>query len=155
MRRKELQNINLRQQPDNYSLVIIDYLAVFKHFYELPVYKICRSFRKEISTLTKSFPKEEKFLLTAQLLDAVRSITANVAEGFGRFHYQETIQFCRQSRGSLSEAMEHLITAFDETYIDKPAFERFNKKYKNCLRELNGYIKYLKTAKAKPIINNE
>ena len=130
-------------------------MAVFKHFYELPVYKICRSFRKEISALTKSFPKGEKFLLTAQLLDASRSITANIAEGFGRFHYQENIQFCRQSRGSLTEVMEHLITAYDEQYIDKLILESFNKKYKHCLRELNGYIKYLKTAKAKPIINNE
>jgi four helix bundle protein len=130
-------------------------LAVFKHFYELPVYKVCRNFRKEVSVLAKSFPKEERFLLTAQILDATRSITANIAEGFGRFHYQENIQFCRQSRGSLTETMEHLITAYDETYIDKITLENFNKKYKHCLKELNTYIKYLKTAKSKPIINNE
>ncbi|MGZ3940258.1 MAG: four helix bundle protein [Flavisolibacter sp.] len=98
----------------NYSL-----LAVFKHFYELPVYKACRRFRKEVCVLAKTFPKEEKFLLTAQLLDAARSVTANIAEGFGRFHYQENIQFCRQARGSLCETMEHLITAYDENYIDK------------------------------------
>ena len=108
-----------------------------------------------MSTLVKSFPKEEKFLLAAQLLDAARSITANIAEGFGRFHYQENIQFCRQSRGSLSETMEHLITAYDDGYIDKTKLENFNRQYKNCLKEINGYIKYLKTAKSKPIINNE
>ena len=130
-------------------------MAVFKHFYELPVYKTCRDFKKEISALVKKFPKEERFLLSAQLLDASRSVTANIAEGFGRFHYQENIQFCRQSRGSLTEVMEHLITAYDEKYIDKSVLEIFNKKYKNCLKEVNGYIKYLKTAKAKPIINNE
>jgi four helix bundle protein len=130
-------------------------LAVFKHFYELPVYKTCRNFRKEVCVLARSFPKEEKFLLTAQLLDAVRSITANITEGFGRFHYQENIQFCRQSRGSLTETMEHLITAYDEKYIDKPALQDLNKKYKQCLKEINTYVKYLKTAKAKPIINNE
>ena len=130
-------------------------MAVFKHFYELPVYKTCRTFRKEVCVLAKSFPKEEKFLLAAQLLDAARSITANIAEGFGRFHYQENIQFCRQSRGSLTETMEHLITAYDETYIDKVTLQEFNKRYKQCLKELNAYIKYLKTAKSKPIINNE
>ena len=130
-------------------------MAVYKHFYELSVYKVCRTFRKEISTLVKGFPKEEKYLLSAQLLDASRSITANIAEGFGRFHYQENIQFCRQSRGSLTEVMEHLITAYDENYIDKGILESFNKKYKSCLKDVNGYIKYLKTAIAKPIINNE
>jgi four helix bundle protein len=121
----------------------------------LPVYKACRTFRTEVCVLAKSFPKEEKFLLVAQLLDAARSITANIAEGFGRFHYQENIQFCRQSRGSLTETMEHLITAYDETYIDKTTLQEFNKRYKQCLKELNVYIKYLKTAKSKPIINNE
>ena len=108
-----------------------------------------------MSTVVKSFPKEEKFLLTAQILDASRSITANIAEGFGRFHFQENIQFCRQSRGSLSETMEHLITGYDEDYFDKLTLEKFNKVYKQCLKEINGYIKYLKTAKTKPIINNE
>jgi four helix bundle protein len=130
-------------------------LVVFKHFYELPVYKTWRSFRKDFSILIKSFHKEEKYLLTAQLLDASRSITANIAEGFGRFHYQENIQFCRQSRGSLSETMEHLIAAYDETYFDKQTLENLNKKYGQCLKEINGYIKYLKIAKAKPRINNE
>jgi four helix bundle protein len=64
--------------------------------------------------LAKSFPKDEKFLLTGQLLDSARSVTANIAEGFGRFHHQENILFCRRSRGSLCETMEHLISAYDE-----------------------------------------
>ncbi|HUC79418.1 MAG TPA: four helix bundle protein [Flavisolibacter sp.] len=131
-------------------------MTSYKHFYDMPVYKTCRSFRKEVSNIVrKNFPKEERFLLSAQLLDAARSITANLAEGFGRFHYQENIQFCRQSRGSLAETMEHLITAYDEKYIDKTMLENVNSQYKQCLKELNGYIKYLKTVKAKPIINNE
>jgi four helix bundle protein len=130
-------------------------VATYNHFYELPVYKRCRSFRKEISELVKStFPKSEQYLLTAQLLEAVRSITANIAEGFGRFHYQENIQFCRQSRGSLAETFEHLITAFDNGYIDHETLKRFNTRYKLCLKEINSYIKYLKAAKSKPIINN-
>jgi len=94
-----------------------------------------------------SFPKTEKFLLTAQILDSSRSITANIAEGFGRFHHQENIQFTRQSRGSLSETLEHMITAYDDKYITKSALTEINTDYKDCLKQLNGYIKYLKTAK--------
>lgn len=131
-------------------------MATYNHFYDLPVYKTCRNFRKEVSKIVRTrFPKEEKFLLSSQALDAVRSVTANIAEGFGRFHYQENIQFCRQSRGSLTETMEHLITAFDDDYIDKIELETINQLYKGCLKEINSYIKYLQTAKAKPIINNE
>jgi len=90
-----------------------------------------------------SFPKSEQFLLRAQVFDSSRSITANIAEGFGRFHHQENIQFSRQSRGSLSETLEHMITAYDKKYITKTALTEINKDYKECLKQLNGYIKYL------------
>ena len=132
-------------------------MATYNHFYDLPVYKTCRVFRKKISSIVKkSLPKSEDFLLKAQTLDASRSITANIAEGFGRFHHQENIQFSRQSRGSLDETLEHMITAYDEKYISKNILADVNKDYKECLKQLNGYIKYLKTAKQESkIINNQ
>ena len=88
-----------------------------KSFEDLKLYKACRTFRQEISKLVKSFPNEEKYRLTDQLLRCSRSITANIAEGHGRYHYQENIQFCRQARGSLSETLEHLICTLYEKYI--------------------------------------
>ena len=69
-------------------------MATDNHFYDLPVYKTCRGFRKKISSIAKKyFPKLEEYLLKAQMLDSSRSLTANIAEGFGRFHHQENIQF--------------------------------------------------------------
>ncbi|MBC7935836.1 MAG: four helix bundle protein [Rhizobacter sp.] len=70
-----------------------------------------------------------------------------MADGFGKFHHQENIQYCRQPRGSLTKTMEHLITAFDEKYINEELLTALNEHYKNCLKELNTDIKYLKTAK--------
>ena len=105
--------------------------------------------------MRKRFPKSEEFLLKAQTLDSSRSITANIVEGFGRFHHQENIQFSRQSRASLAETLEHMVTAFDEKYITKSVLAEINKDYKECLRQLNGYIKYLKTAKEAGKINNK
>lgn len=122
-------------------------MSNFKNFTELEVHKECRLFRKEISDLAKMFPKEERYLLTSQILDASRSITANIAEGFGRFHFQENIQFCRISRGSLFETLEHLITAFDEKYISSEKVLEMKNKHDNCLKLLNGYINYLERAK--------
>jgi four helix bundle protein len=132
-------------------------MATYNHFYDLPVYKICRAFRKKISSIAeKYFPKSEQYLLKSQTLDSSRSITANIAEGFGRFHHQENIQFSRQSRGSLDETLEHMITAYDEKYITRTTLTEINKDYKECLKQLNGYIKYLKTAKQEQkIINNK
>ncbi len=124
-------------------------MAKYNHFYELPVYKACRSFRKKISSIVKKcFPKTEEYHLKMQVLDSSRSITANIAEGFGRFHHQETIQFSRNSRGSLDETLDHMINAYDEKYITKEVLSDINKDYKECLRQLNAYIKYLKVAKS-------
>jgi 23S rRNA-intervening sequence protein len=64
-------------------------------------------------------------------------------------------QFSRQSRASLAETLEHMVTAFDENYITKTVLAEVNKDYKECLRQLNGYIKYLKTAKEAGKINNK
>lgn len=131
---------------DNYFYVFI--VATYNHFYELPVYNVCRAFRKKISGIVrKYFPKSETYLLSAQVLDSSRSITANIAEGFGRFHYQENIQYCRQSRGSLTESLDHMNSAFDDNYIGIEILNDITNDYKECLKQLNSYIKYLKKAK--------
>jgi four helix bundle protein len=88
-------------------------------FRELDVWKEAREFRKNVSLVTKKFPEYEKYKLNNQLIRASRSITANIAEEYGRFHYQENIQYCRQARGSLMECLEHFICAHDEGYIDQ------------------------------------
>lgn len=125
-------------------------MSTYQHFYDLPVYKICREFRKQVSSfLNDLIPKTEEYMLKNQLLRSSRSITANIAEGFGRFHHQENIQYCRQARGSLTETMEHFIVAFDEKYINNELLAELNEQYKTCLKELNMYIKYLKSAKGK------
>lgn len=131
-------------------------MATYNHFYDLPVYKICREFRKKVSTIVNSsIPQKEEYRLKSQILNSSRSITANIAEGFGRFHHQENIQFCRQARGSLTETMEHLITAFDESFIEEILLKELNEDYKECLKSLNLYIKYLKEAKNISEKNNQ
>jgi len=67
----------------------------------LDVYKRAREFRKEIYKLARKLPAEERFNLASQMRRAAVSITNNIAEGHGRFHFQESIQFFRHSRGSM------------------------------------------------------
>ncbi len=121
---------------------------ILTSFTDLDVYKECRILRKNVSSLVKThFPSEEKFKLTDQILRSSRSVTASIAEGYGRFHYQENIQFCRISRGSLSETFEHLITAFDEKFISAEELKEFKIQIDKCNKVLNGYINYLYKAK--------
>lgn len=116
-------------------------------FRGLQVWKESRKLRNKIYVLVKSFPKDEKYKLVDQLIRSSRSITANISEGHGRFHWQENIQFCRQARGSLTETLDHLICALDSNYIDETKLKEFESDYSLILKLLNGYIAYLKKRK--------
>lgn len=117
-------------------------------FEDLKVWQAARELRKEVSSLAKKLPRDEQFRLTDQILRASRSVTANIAEGYGRFHYQENIQFCRQARGSLFELLDHLTVALDDEYITMDEFEAYRSQVFAVVRLLNGYIKYLQQRKA-------
>jgi len=82
------------------------------------------------------------------MIRASRSVTANIAEGYGRFHFQESIQFCRHARGSLIELIDHFTVALDESYINESEFQIFKEKILRCNKVINGYLLYLKNAKA-------
>lgn len=111
-------------------------------FEELDCYKKARAFRIRIAQVAKALPSEEKYRLADQMIRAVRSITANIAEGFGRHHPQENLQFCRQSRGSLMETLEHLNTALDEAMLEEPAY---NELRSDWVEVKGGYIAYLES----------
>jgi four helix bundle protein len=118
-------------------------MAEVNNFEDLECYKVCKSLRQEISDLTKSIDTIEKFRLVDQMIRCSRSITNNIAEGYGRFHFKENAQFCRQSRGSLYELLDHLSIALDEKYLDEIKYRELKIKIENCTKILNGYIKYL------------
>ena len=117
-------------------------------FEDLELWQLCRVLRKEIYKVTKIFPESEKYTLVPQIQRAAISSTANIAEGFGRYHYQENIQFCRQARGSLFEIIDHLITSYDENYIDEDKFRELKGLSYRCIKVLNGYIASLRNRKA-------
>ena len=115
-----------------------------KSFEDLKVWQLARDLKKEIYAIIKEFPKKEDYYLSAQIRDAAISITANIAEGGGRYHYQEEIQFCRIARGSLNEVIDHLYTALDAEYITKDRFTNLYNKARETEKVLNGYLSYLK-----------
>ena len=116
-------------------------------FRDLEVWQHCKIIRAEIWNLSKTFPKDEKYRLSDQMIRSSRSATDCIAEGYGRYHYQENIQFCRQSRGSLYELMNQMDTALECEYIDQNYFNDMVEKIKSAIRLLNGYIRYLKKRK--------
>jgi len=92
----------------------------------------------------KNFPAIDRDMIS-NFKRAARSTTRNIAEGFGRHHHKENIQFCRISRGSLFEMIDDLLIAKEECYLDHQAYEAGRAKIERAIYSLNGYIKYLKS----------
>jgi four helix bundle protein len=113
-------------------------------FTELDVWKKARELKNELFLLCNTFPPDERFRLSDQLIRSSRSINANISEGHGRFTYKEQLHFCIQARGSLSETLNHLIDAFDCKYISTEQLTSFKNKLDEVGKLLNGYITWLR-----------
>ena len=105
--------LNVKREPLNAKVKIVNNRdaktakgkqSPMRTFEDLDVWKSCRELRRQIAELARTFPQEEKYRLTNQLIRAARSVTANLAEGYGRFHYAENIQFARQARGPFTRS---------------------------------------------------
>ena len=121
--------------------------SIIRTFEDLDVWKVCRDLRTQTATIARTFPKEEQYRLRDQLIRASRSVTANLAEGYGRFHYAENTQFARQARGSLYEIIDHLTVAHEEKLISDEAFTSMREGVLRAVSVVNGFIRYLSKAR--------
>lgn len=120
-----------------------------RSFEDLDCWKACRELRIFVArSLFKALPKEERYRLGDQILRSARSTTANIAEGYGRFHYLDNAKFCSNSRGSCWETIDHMITANDEELISNDFLTEGRTIASKAIALLNGYISYLRKAAA-------
>lgn len=111
-----------------------------KNFYDLKVWQDAHHIALEIYKITKDFPREEQFGLINQMRRAASSITANIAEGFGRFHYKEKTRFYIQARASAVELQDHIFLSQDLNYLAKEKARNLFQQINIILKELNGLI---------------
>jgi four helix bundle protein len=97
--------------------------------------------------ILSKIPDDEKYALISQLRRSSQSIAANIAEGYGRYYYQEGVRFAYIARGSLLETQNHLIFAREMNYIGVEVFSDLLLRLEEILKMLNGYINYLKKSK--------
>lgn len=114
----------------------------------LEVYRQAREFRRAMYRLARTLPADERFNLTSQIRRAAVSLTNNIAEGYGRFHYKESMHFLRTARGSLEELRDDLSVCADEQYADDQLVTDLMRRAEDIRRLLNGYIRYLGTQAA-------
>jgi four helix bundle protein len=121
------------------NVLSLETLEVWKKARDLAVFV----YREVLPVL----PADEKWNLSQQIRRAIASVPANIAEGHGRFYYQENVRFCYIARGSLVEAYSHLALAHDLEYIPNALFTNLKQQIESQTRLINGYIAYLKRSK--------
>lgn len=115
------------------------------NFYDLDAWKKGHLVVLDIYKITKSFPKEEIYGITSQLRRAASSITANIAEGFARYHFKDKVRFYYNSRGSTAEVQNFLILSKDSDYIDEKTFRNIMEKCDEVSKLINGLIRSIES----------
>jgi four helix bundle protein len=114
----------------------------------LETWKKARAFSLVVyKEVLPQLPADEKWHLNQQIRRSAQSVPANLAEGHGRFYYQDNVRFCYIARGSLTETYTHLLLARDLGYISSGLFDRLKSQIEELIRIINGYIAYLKRSK--------
>jgi four helix bundle protein len=114
---------------------------------EFELYKFARAFRKKAYQLIRTLPVEERYALANQMRRAAVSVSNNIAEGHGRWHYLENMRFCRMSRGSVDELIDDFNVCMDENYGNQMLVDELKTEAYELIHKINGYIAYLRRSK--------
>ena len=111
------------------------------NFYDLTAWKEVHLLVLGVYKITKTLPSEEMYGITSQIRRASSSITANIAEGFSRYHYKDKVRFYYQARGSISEVQSFLILSRDLGYISTEQCSELGERANQVRQLLNGLIR--------------
>ena len=117
---------------------------MYKSFKEMPIWNDAMNLAEEIYKLSENFPKKEDYGLTSQLRRAALSISANIAEGYGRNHTLDKVNFYYFSRGSITETQNHIEYCLRVGYIKADAAKSFEEKLNKLYNDINKIILSLK-----------
>lgn len=112
-------------------------------FEDLECYQLALQVLKEAYRVAGRLPSEEKFNLAHQMRKAAVSVVLNIAEGYGRYHYLDSLRFYYIARGSLNETLSGFITCNEVGYTSGELPHQ-RELCHSALRSLNGYIRYVR-----------
>lgn len=115
----------------------------YNSFEEMPVWQKAMELAVSIYKLTEKLPRKEDYGLTSQIRRSALSVPGNIAEGFGRKHTKDKLNFYFDSRGSLAETKNHLIYGYKVGYFDSSEFNKYVNLIEEIWRELNSLINSL------------
>lgn len=110
---------------------------------DLEIYNLSEKFAAEIWNIVIEWNYFEKDTVGKQLVRSSDSISANIAEGFGRYHFKENKNFCYFSRGSLLETKSWLTKAQTRNLVPNEKYLVLINELELIHKKLNAYIKYI------------
>ncbi|MFN8494314.1 MAG: four helix bundle protein [Caldilineaceae bacterium] len=113
-------------------------------FEDLECYQLALEVMVNAHEFARKLPSEEKYDLVSQVRRSSKSVSANIAEGYGRYHYLDSLKFYSIARGSLNETLAHFITARTLNYIDQEYFTALYNLTRRAEKALNGYMNYVR-----------
>ena len=116
----------------------------YNSFEEMPVWQKAMDMAVEIFKLTEELPRKEDYGLTSQMRRSGLSVSGNIAEGFGRKHTKDKLNFYYDARGSLAETKSHLIYGYRVGYFTKTKFEYQVVTLEDIWKQLNTLINSLR-----------
>jgi four helix bundle protein len=116
---------------------------VNKGFEDLKAWQLARQLMIECHKLAGALPAIERYDLASQIRRSSKSVMANIAEGYGRYHYLDSLRFYYYARGSLVETINHIITANDLHYTSDQHHQELYALGREAEKTLNGYITYV------------
>ena len=114
-----------------------------RNFRELRCWRHAHALTLELYKVTKSFPADERYGLTAQIRRSAASICANIAEGSGRRTWADFSRFLQIALGSASELEYHVLLAADLGLVGRKQEELLAKMVTDVKRMLTGFIRKL------------
>ena len=111
-----------------------------KSFRDLEVHQIAQEISDIIWNAVMNWDSFSKYGLGSQITEAADSISFNIAEGYGRYHFKENRQFCFYSRGSLAETQDGIMKARRRNLITQEQYVHLDALLTKLLGKLNRYI---------------
>ena len=118
-----------------------------QNYKDLKVWNSAHKFVLDLYKVCGSFPREEIYVLTAQLKRAGISIPANIAEGCGKRSNAELSHFLNIALGSANETEYFVLLASDLNFIDKVTYERLAAQINEIKAMLIGLISKVRSQK--------
>ena len=118
---------------------------MYKSFRDMSIWKDAMSIAEDVFRITEKLPRKEDYGFTSQIRRAALSVSANIAEAFGRYHSLDKINFYYFARGSVTETQSHLEYGQKVGYLNNEVVKDIDSKLSKVYCDLNKIVKTLKS----------